>query len=126
MSIMRHGAKLSSEKTEVEGQMRSQMVGAIARHPGIESCDFSTSAVAESARALEGTQYLTEVSMTATIFDCNDGGRLCNDKENSSFSCKRSPFLCTEQANPTPCFDFDLTRLRDGNRYNNIYPYVLA
>jgi hypothetical protein len=76
MSMMRHGADLSSDRFEVEGWMCSQIVGAMGRQPGMKSCGSPTFLVAVLAGALERGERLTKVSMKASIFDWNNGGML--------------------------------------------------
>ena len=71
--MMRHSAELFSGRFDVEGWMHSQIVGAMERQPGMESCDFSTFFVAVLAKASERRKRLAKVSMKASIFDCNDG-----------------------------------------------------
>jgi hypothetical protein len=50
---MRHDAELTSDKFEVRRWMRSQIVGAMERQPGIESCGSSTFAVVVLTGALD-------------------------------------------------------------------------
>jgi hypothetical protein len=98
---------MSSDKSEVEGWMHSQIVGAMRRKPGIESCGLFILAMAVLAGALMRVKRLIKLSMKASILNCNDGGMLGTDKEYSSTS---------EQANLSPCSDFDLISLCNQNK----------
>lgn len=67
--MMRNGAELFSGKLGADRWMRSQIVGAMERQPGIESCGSSTFAVAVLAEFLEVVDRLINVSIQASIFD---------------------------------------------------------
>lgn len=67
MSMMRHGDELSSDESKVEGRTCSQIVGAIARQPGIELCGTFTFAVSVLGGDLAGAKRLTKVRTKGSI-----------------------------------------------------------